>query len=55
MNLLAFQHSIRDVRAVDTFEGRLLAAGTSLPLFGVARAQSVVPVAGAHARGDPAP
>jgi hypothetical protein len=55
MNLLAFHHSMRDARAFDAFDGRLLGEGTSLPLFGDARAQSVVPVVGAHARGDPAP
>jgi hypothetical protein len=48
MNLLAFHYSTRYMRA---FAGHL-AAGTSLPLFGVARAQSVVP--GVDARGDPA-
>ena len=52
MNLLAIHHSMRDLRA---FDGRLLGAGASLPLFGAARAQSVMPVVGAHARGDPAP
>jgi len=51
MNLLAFHHSMRQ-RA---FDGRLLDEGTSLPLFGDARAQSILPVVGAHARGDPAP
>ena len=58
MNLLAFHHSMRDVRAFDAIDvscGRLLGEGTSLPLFGDARAQSIVPVVGAHARGDPAP
>jgi hypothetical protein len=48
MNLLAFHYSARYMRA---FAGDL-AAGASLPIFGVARAQSVVPVVGAHARGD---
>ena len=55
MTLLAFHHSMRDARAFDAFDGRLLGEGTSLPLFGDARAQSIVPVVGAHARGDPAP
>jgi hypothetical protein len=58
MNLLAFHHSMRYVRAFDAFDasdGRLLGAGTFLPLFSDACAQSVVPVVGAHARGAPAP
>ena len=55
MNLLASNHSMRFVRAFDAPDGRLRGAGIFLPLFDGACAQSVVPVVGAHARGDPAP
>ena len=55
MNPLALHHSMRDVRTFDASDGRLLAAGASLPIFAAECAQSIVPVVGAHARGDPAP